>query len=427
MKVLHLSSHADGEGAARGSRLLHEALRDAGIDSQMLVIAGTRLDKHIHLLPPPWINRQLSAVAHRLRPSLLGARGENADAIFSTYLPPRVPQRDLLRAIDRIKPDVIHLHWVADGFVTTGTLARFNRPVVWTLRDLLPITGGCHYTFEGCDRFRHACRPCPAFRDPLRARLPGWAMARKQRIWRDVPIQLVAMSEWVLQQTARSALFHDAPITLIPNAIDTTRFAPLQQREARRRLGLPLDGSIVLFGAIHGTADGRKGFQFVRRGIAAGRWPQANARGPARLVTFGRRSTQGSVDHVHNCPRIDLGHLDDDALLRCAYAAADLTLMPSTVETFGKVAAESMACGTPVLTFDTSGLRDIVEHGVTGFRARCFDIAELFGYLDLLLRDDTRRLAFGRAARERAQRLFGPGDMARRHIALYDRVIFGAR
>ncbi|RLA18262.1 MAG: glycosyl transferase, partial [Gammaproteobacteria bacterium] len=169
-----------------------------------------------------------------------------------------------------------------------------------------------------------------------------------------------------------------------------------------------------------GVTDQRKGFQFIREGILQGLWSQLNNGKKTRLIIFG---SDTALDFSDSSLAItSLGIIDNDRQIRLAYCAADVVIMPSIAETFGKVAAEAMACGVPVVSFDTGGLRDIVEHGKTGYRATCFDLHQLFGYVARILHDHDLKEALGAAARVSVQH-FSKRLQAVRYRQLYEEVL----
>src|SRR5262249_8362631 len=135
-----------------------------------------------------------------------------------------VPRR-LDRAIRRLRPDIVHLHWTGNGFLPIWALARLDRPMVWTLRDMWAFTGGCPYT-AGCERYREACGACPQLRSSAEEDLSRRVWQRKRRYWRSLDLWLVPLSNWLAECAGKSSLLHGCPITVIPNGLDIGRFVP---------------------------------------------------------------------------------------------------------------------------------------------------------------------------------------------------------
>ena len=133
-----------------------------------------------------------------------------------------------------------------------------------------------------------------------------------------------------------------------------------------------------------------------------------------RVVMFGRPGVFAGRQGVKH-----LGLLRDDISLRLAYSAADVFVAPQVQEAFGLVMAEAMACGTPVVAFDATGPRDIVEHKVNGYAARPFDPEDLAAGIRFVLEDKERRSQLSQAARQKAMRCFSPEPVAQRYLEVY--------
>ena len=156
-KILHLSSFDldVGNGAARGSLWLHNAIRGNGFDSSMVVGRKRSDDPSIAAMPGA-VGPLAAALRMRLDRLPLRHYAKTADSFWTIgWLPCRVDR--LMKEVD---PDIVHLHWVGSGFLPIQALREFRRPIVWTMRDMWTFTGGCHYT-AGCERYRERCGCCP--------------------------------------------------------------------------------------------------------------------------------------------------------------------------------------------------------------------------------------------------------------------------
>lgn len=430
MKVLHLSAQDLGGGAFRGAYSLHRGLLEAGVESRLLVDRKLSDDPSV-VAPGSGLGRALA----RVRPSLdqlpLRAHPARRAGVFSpAWLPTRVAAR-----VAALEPDLLHLHWVNGGLLHPAALRKIRRPLVWTLRDMWPFTGGCHYA-EGCDGFRRACGRCPALGSGRARDLSAWLHARKRRAWEDVDLDVVAISRWLADQARASTLLGGKRIHVIPNGIDTRRFRPIERAAAREILGLRADVPLVVYGAIAATRDARKGFAELRRaleicrarggGAGSGDTGSGSAAGDAgfELLVFG--AGQPEHDLVPGVRAHYAGTLHDDGSLALHYAAADVVVVPSREEAFGKTAAEALACGRPVVAFGATGLLDVVEHERTGYLAKPFEPESLAEGIRWVLAEPERREALGRAAREDAVRRFDLAVVARTYAALYQRILLRA-
>lgn len=360
MRILHVNTTDTDGGAARGAYWLHRALLPHE-DSLMLVQRKFSSDDTVHEYWPRWS----SAVSQRI--DRLALRPYQPQSTFS----PVLWQRPVHRQIARYQPDVVNLHWVGNGFLSPESTARINAPLVWTLRDLWVLTGGCHYPGT-CQKFTSSCGSCPRLNSSYSHDLSSLGLRRKRQSWQR-PMTLVALSEWVAGQVRRSPMLADHPLHVIPNALDTEVFKPVSREQARQELGLPVEGRLLLFVAMNPLGDPRKGFTHLVE--ACERLAQQEDQPPVSVVVVGptyrhpKPSTPISIRY--------LGAAGDDNMLAQAYRAADITVMPSLEEAFGKVAMESLACGTPVVAYADTGVEDIVVSGKHGMLVPMGDIPAL--------------------------------------------------
>lgn len=413
MKVLHINTNDIIGGASRGAYWLHRALRDLGVDSKMFV-AQKASDDFTVMGPQGMRDKLIHKIRQHLDPLPLRFYPQRDSHYLFTpaWLPPTH-----LDAIKAQQPDIINLHWICDGFITPPALPRFNRPIVWTLRDMWAMTGGCHVAND-CVRYREGCGRCPQLGSDRLHDMSYRQVLQKQRHWAKLDLKVVAISNWLADCARSSAVFSDTDVRVIHNALDEHVFKPIPKAVARQLLGLPEDRKIIVFGAIRATADKNKGFDTVVSSLQ-----QLAREGHGKdteLLIFG--STQPSNPPDFGMRATYLGVLHDDLMLAIAYSAADLTLVPSRVEAFGKTAMESMACGTPVVSFDSTGLRDIVEHQENGYRARCFDAEDFARGIAWVLEDRNRLARLSQRAREKVEAEFTLAMQAKKYLRLYEEI-----
>jgi glycosyltransferase involved in cell wall biosynthesis len=216
----------------------------------------------------------------------------------------------------------------------------------------------------------------------------------------------------------RSKLMRHWPVCVIPNPIDLNRWAPLDQREARALLDLPQDRPLVLFGALGGTVDSRKGADLLFDALQKLRQQVIGLSvEKLELVVFGQGPPLHSPDL--GFPIHYMGRFHDDISLRLLYAAADLFVIPSRQDNLPNTGIEAQACATPVVAFRTGGLTDIVEHCKTGYLADPFDSSSLAASIYSVLDDPQRRIRLGAAARQRAEKLWDPQRVAQLYAEVY--------
>lgn len=412
MKVLMLSTFDTRGGAAIAARRLHTGLRRIGVDSRMLVQEKSSDDPFV-IEPATPLCRALTAFRPMLD-SLPLKQYPGRQRI--TFTPAMLPDR-LGRKITQLSPEIVHLHWVAAGFIRIETLAKLNKPLVWTLHDSWPFTGGCHLPFD-CLRYREACGACPTLGSSRDWDLTSRILARKQKAWQGLNLTVVAPSRWLAECARSSTLFRDKRIEVIPNGLDTSRFHPIDQDTARDILSLPRDRKLLMFGGVHAASDPNKGFHYLAEALhklAALGWSET-----AELLVFGSPEPDHAPDFGLKCHY--LGHVHDDVTLALLYSAADVFVAPSIQENLPNTVIEAAACGTPSAAFAVGGLPELVEHGKTGYLAKPFESADLAKGLALLLADDAKRREISAVARHKVVSGYAVEKISRRHLHLYEEI-----
>jgi glycosyltransferase involved in cell wall biosynthesis len=409
MKVLHLSTSDVDNGGARAAYRLHQGLRSLGCTSQMLVRAK--------------FSHENTVIAERSLQTKLGPPisslplrfySKRNSAMFALQWFPDV----LERRARHFNPDIINLHWVCNGYLQIETLPKFNKPLVWTLHDVWPFTGGCDY-IRDCENFKESCGNCPQLLSGTSWDLSRWVWQRKKKSWENLNLTIVATSSWMADCARASSLFKHLRIETIPLGLDTGKYRPINKQIARNLLNLPQDKQLVLFGAINATSDRRKGFHLLLpalQQISSSGWQDC-----LELVVFGSSKPEQPIDLGFNTHY--LGFMHDDIALALIYAAADVMIVPSIQEAFGQTASESLSCGTPVVAFNTTGLKDIVDHQQNGYLAKPFEVEDLAKGIVWVLEDKERQQKLQYHAREKSLQTFSAEIQARRYLSLYEEIL----
>jgi glycosyltransferase involved in cell wall biosynthesis len=418
MRIVHLSTFEQQFGAARAAFRLHQGLLKQGAESVMFV--RNPEPKASNALK---FRRDCNALARLNR---VGRRWKISRRPFPTpqewapvcelFSDDRTefgdaPARQLPAA------DIVNLHWVC-GLVDYRAFlpeAARRAPIVWTLHDMHPMTGGCHYDAD-CGRFTHQCGNCPqllaaADDDPSRQ---SWI--RKRKAFGRVPdsrLHFVAPSKWMASVAANSSLTKSFPVSVIPYGLDTGLFAPVDRLQARHQLQLPPDAKIVIFVAAD-TRSPRKGLSKLLQAMEGLRDVSG-----CLLISVGR------IDQTTNFPiaHRQLGYLGDNAALSAAYSAADLFVIPSLQDNLPNTVMESLACATPVAGFAVGGIPDMVRPGETGLLARAGDSDDLARAMRRILDDSDLARRLSLRCREVATSEYTLDVQARRYLELYESMV----
>lgn len=401
-------------GAARATYRLHRSLLEHDVMSRMRVRIK-RSDDPVVDGPAT----RLAKLNNLVRPAMGSAlmrmqQSGNPNLHSGNWLPSAFANE-----INASTAEVINLHWVGGETLSIEDIGRIRKPLVWTLHDMWPFCGAEHYaTDDASARWRvgYSKANRPASEGGLDLDRTVWR--RKCRHW-SRPMHLVSPSRWLADCARASVLFRDWPITVVPNVLDTRIYQPLERDFCRQAIGLPADRQIILFGAIGGASDPRKGYDLLRDALArlATRVDTENV----LCVVFGQSAPQHPS--ALSFPTRWMGHVHDDTTLALLYNAADVMVVPSRQENLPQTATESQACSCPVVAFDTTGFQDVVAHRETGYLARAFDTEDMAEGLRWILGNAGLRNSLGRVARERALDLWAPEVVVPQYLRVYQAAI----
>lgn len=408
MKVLHVNRADNEGGAARAAMRLMEGLRVRDIDARMYVQRKFSESPFV-TGPPAAIGKAVGFLRRTLESLPLRFSQGSLQGLFS---PAWLPD-SLSRHISAAAPDIVHLHWMA-RMMRLESLRRISAPLVWTLHDSWPFTGGCFLPLD-CTRYQESCGRCPVLGSERDNDVSRQVWNRKQKAWQGLDLTIVAPSRWMAQCALDSSLFRDLRIEVIPNGLDIQRYKPFDKRAAREFFGLPQNKKLILFGAKDATRDRNKGFDLLVQALhdlAGSGWRTA-----VDVVIFGSsrpRSPQDLAFTAHY-----MGWQSDDISLARLYSAADVFVFPSLQETLGYTAMEAMACGTPCVSFNQGGVPDLIDHERNGYLAPPFDPVDLARGIAWVLGDDRRHKELSANARNKVERTFTEQKIAEQHLALY--------
>lgn len=415
LRVLFVTSQDSGGGAPRAIHRIYESLREhhaADADVYLRVIHKSFNDNHIIGGKP---------IRNRWEQGSFFARTR-----FRKYFPrkPFVSDNPLLhsqalyasglaREIESMKPDVILLGWLGNSTLSIREIGRLKPPVVWRLSDMWVFSGAEHYTSHHrfTDGYSRASRPHNEEGPDINRE----TFRRKGRHWRSSR-HVISPSNWMGDLARASTLTRNWPVHIVPNVIDTHVWQPVDRKEAREKLGLPVGAKVVLFGAGSGMKDHHKGGDLFLEAISAIAGIAAAEHSSNRQViiaaVFGEDREPFSIGAVRV---VFLGRLNDENL-RTAYSAADLMAVPSRMDNFPSTAVEAQACSCPVVAFQTGGLPDIVDNGGSGLLVEPFDTNQMAQAAWSLLQDDSRARKMGHVARQRALDLWAPERVATAYL-----------
>ena len=365
MRVLIINTSERIGGAAIAASRLMESLKNNGIKAKMLVREKQTDQISVVRLKSNWLQvwkfmweRIVIWSANRFR------RYHLFDVDIANT------GTDITSLPEFRQADVIHLHWINQGMLSLNDIRKIltsGKPVVWTMHDMWPCTGICHYARE-CNNYQRECHDCPyIYKGGGRKDLSYRTFRKKQKLYSYAPIHFVTCSHWLKEQAQTSALFEGKSVTNIPNAINTNLFKPMNKKEARAKFMLPEGKKLVLFGSLKIT-DKRKGVDYLIGACKLLAEKHPEWKDSLGVVVFGNQSQQLQEQlpfHVYPLPYIKNEHEVVNI-----YNAVDLFAIPSLEENLPNMIMEAMACGVPCVGFNVGGIPEMIDHLHNGYVAQ---------------------------------------------------------
>lgn len=318
-----------------------------------------------------------------------------------------------VQRIQEIKPDVIHLHNIHGYYINIeilfNYLANSNIPVVWTLHDCWPFTGHCAYfDFVGCNKWVDGCFSCPqktSYPSSLWLDNSKKNYLDKQKLFNSLKnLTLVPVSNW-LGCLVKQSFLKSHPLKVINNGVNLNDFYP-RKNGAQIKSELGIKDCFLLLG-VASMWDKRKGFEdFIKLSNLIDE--------ESIIVLVGVTDKQLKV-----LPKNMIGITRTENISKLAdiYSAADLFLNLTYEDNFPTTNIESLACGTPVLTYNTGGSIESVS-AKTGYIVEKGDFEGVMGIISIV--KENRNFKFPITCRSRAENLYNKNDRYKEYIALYN-------
>jgi len=415
MKVLSLSQSDLYGGASIANYRLCEELRAFGIDVDMYAMRKDSSEEWVYF--ESTLLKKFNSV---ILPHL-----DNLSKIFYGVCPEFSWSLNIFSNLsinfDLINSyDILHVNWIGKNFIPIQSLKKIKIPIVWTLHDSWAYTGGCHVHFK-CSNFKTKCGNCYQINSHRADDVSYKLWAKKKDAYKNLDLHFIAPSKWIYQQARKSSLLAQFDISIIPNGLNTEIFKPADKVTARQILNIPEDKKIVLFGSFSPFSSKNKGFTVMCEAYI--HLCKSNKKYSNEIIFCVFGSSIPAPIECNNIPIYNLGVINDNYKLACIYSAADFTCVPSISESFCQVAAESMACGTPVLCFKTTGLKNLVKHLINGYSAFPITSKNLSYGFEYLLKDKALLKKMGNSARKFAIENLEITSVAERHLHLYSNLI----
>lgn len=261
--------------------------------------------------------------------------------------------RQLIEKIREYNPDIIHLHNVHGYYLNIEILFDFlriySRPVIWTLHDCWSFTGHCtHFSRAGCDKWKEGCSKCPQKKEyPASLFLDNsknnWIL--KKQIFSGLNLTIVTVSEWLKKMVSQSFL-QNCPVRTIYNGLDLEVFKPTEI-DFRKEYGI--EDKLLILGVANVWTKSKGIDDFMQLADMIG--------DDYRIVLVGVSKQQKK--HMKS-NMIGIENTSDARYLAGIYTEADVFVNTSVEETMGMTTVEALACGTPAIVYNATGIPEVL-------------------------------------------------------------------
>jgi len=411
MKILQICT-SDKGGAAHAAIRLHLALLAQGVNSKILVLKKFKKTPQSYIFRADFLlnryqnfwNRLLKETKNKLEKSQLEGqpKGFEMFSFVDSWF-------DIRQSKYFQEADIIHLHWVAGFLDYRSFFQEHSKKIIWTLHDMNPFTGGCHYASD-CRNYLTDCSNCPQLKGIRKPNLARQFFQVKQQAFEGTNLHIVSPSKWLFEEAKSSALLGKFSNYYIPNGLNFQEFKATSKKEARQILNLPLDKKIIFFTA-QDTTNIRKGFHLLQEALTH----FEKIGNTADLVVYTAGKEGG-----FSLPKIEIieaGTITSAEKMALAYSASDLFVIPSLEDNLPNTVLESLACGTPVVGFRIGGIPDMIQDGENGFlvdEISSTKLAQTLHYaLQNLIQFDSQKI------RANCQAKYAPEIQAKAYLDIY--------
>lgn len=397
-KIIHVNTEDIIGGAARVAYDLFSSQLKFGLEAFMLV--RTKISNHpnISIADPVFSKKQTNFFYAQKH---LGGQDFFNLSIF-----------ELIKTKYFKNTDIIHLHNLHGGYFSPLVLPALSNKyrVVWTLHDMHSFTGHCAHSFD-CERWQIGCGNCPdlTLYPAIDKDSTEFIWKTKQKIYKKSKIDIVAVSNWLVHKIEKSILSNQK-LHVIHNGIDVQVFKPMSKSALREKYGIPANKKVILFSANAGLSNPYKGGKFVLKII------EDHPGNDLLFINIGS-SAESRVGNVWQ-----IQFVNNQNELAEWYSLSDLFLYPSLADNCPLVVLESMACGCPVLSFQTGGIPELVNHNENGYLAKYKDYEDLKNGFNQLLSNSDLLNKMSENSVKRVQDNFTLSVMSNKYLNLYKEI-----
>ena len=395
LKIRHYSFSNSG-GAGRVAQNLNTLQINAGFDSQLF----TSTDGDIRN-----VGRSHPILFAKALTDFYLVRNNLSNPLFSLFRKGSSIDNPNISTSGSV---VNHFHWTPGAIDCDSSFQ--SSPLVWTLHDMWPFTGGCHQSLR-CEKFVDRCEDCPQVRKLLRNRVSA-SSAKKVNFINSVnSFAAVAPSDWMANTASKSQILVDKRIETIYNPVDEVFFESNKSNMSREQLGIPRESFLIGTSAAN-FQDPVKGYSNLLRLLTS-----VAARNPDKGFVLLCIGEGPSLESQNNLRIIHTGFLANRSKVASAIGILDLFVSMSIADTAPLAIAEALASGVPIACNNAGGMSECTDSGRNGVLID--NLSDFESFISALATDETLRRSYSENARKFAKSRYSGSAVAKRYTDLY--------
>ncbi|MCV9388485.1 glycosyltransferase [Reichenbachiella ulvae] len=392
MKILTVSTRDISGGAALAAYRFHREYADLGLEATMLVGEKKSDDK--------------SVIECRNRSTAIKSKLEHVPLRMINMTDRNISffTNGVINEIRKENPDVVHLHWFHNAFLSIEELLEIQKPIIWTMHDMWAFSDARHYVLES---------EAPEYRSSFI--IDKWVWKRKFDVYKKLKnVVFVSPSKWLSTCAGGSILLKDQQVMTIANGVDTKFFVPFEKKELRIKYGLSKDDYIILYVG-ENINDQRKGFDFFVKALRSISIERDNK----IVVAVAGHPGPTVLDSIENVRVVYFGKVENQEKMKDIFSLSNLLVLPTMIDNLPNTLVEAFACGCPAISFDVGGVSDIIDDGSNGLLIDPKDYIAL-GKGVIWMIENASKIDFSENARRKAIEKFDLNQQAKAYLELFN-------
>ena len=345
MKILHVSFYDQLGGAARAMFRIHQSLIAIGVDSNILVIKKFSSDDKVFPINDNLINK-----IHLLKIKIFNQIKKiffdfnNNFVTFGVF-----SNKSIINQINSFNSDVVNFHWVGGEMISYKEAINIESKIIWTLHDMSLFLGISHYSLENKKYLHH-------FFEKI-------FLNHKKKIFKNATFSLILPSKWMLDKVKKQSTININKSIVINYPIDLKIFKYNLKTLSKQKLRLDQNISYLLFVSNSISTEHRKGYSILNEIISLNK--NFFIKNNINFLIIG--SDREYSKYINDVQILYKKRIDDNSILNLYYSSSELTLMPTLIDNYPLVMQESLASGTPIISFNNGGMSDLIINGFNGY------------------------------------------------------------